>query len=115
MTSPNELRLLPWSDPEGRARYLSTDDANGYLSRLADNTEAIQLRMAAELLEQASDLLAAEKFASGDLRAVARDLAGALRTTLRVAASRGQRLSQPDTAAPERGDEGPRLPASAFV
>ncbi|MET7520644.1 hypothetical protein ABZS88_46555, partial [Streptomyces sp. NPDC005480] len=78
-------------------------------------TEAIQLGMAAELLEQASDLLAAEKVASDDLRAVARDLAGALTTTLRVAASRGQRLSQPDSADPERGDEGPRLPASAFV
>ncbi|MFG2656059.1 hypothetical protein [Streptomyces sp. NPDC048425] len=113
MTSPNELRLLPWSGPEGKPCYLSSDDADSYLSRLADNTEAIQLGMAAELLEQAAGLLAEEKVAPNDMRLLAVDLAGALRTTLRTATSRGQRLSQPAPTR-ERGDDGPRLPAAAF-
>lgn len=114
MTSPNELRLLPWSGPEGKPCYLSSDDTNSYLSRLADNTEAIQLGMAAELLQQATELLAEAKVVPNDMRLLAVDLTGALRTTLRVATSRGQRLSQPDPTARERGDEGPRLPAAAF-
>jgi hypothetical protein len=43
MTTRNELRLLPWSGPEGKPCYLSTDDQNGYMSRLADNIESVQL------------------------------------------------------------------------
>jgi hypothetical protein len=93
---------------------LEHHDLNGYLSRLTDNTEAIQLGMAGELLEQASELLAEEKLPPGDLRAMAKDLAGALRATLRVATSRGQRLSQPDSVDLERGKEGPSLPKSLF-
>ncbi|MFE6894097.1 hypothetical protein [Streptomyces sp. NPDC057694] len=112
MTTPNELRLLPWTGPEGQPCYLNTDNANSYLSRLADNTEAIHLGMAAEVLDQAVELLAGEKATSNDLRLVAKDLAGALRTTLRVATSRGRRLPQPDLASHERGDDGPR--PSAF-
>ncbi|WP_428954609.1 hypothetical protein [Streptomyces sp. cg35] len=114
MTTPNELRLLPWSGPDGQPCYLSTDNADSYLSRLADNTEAIHLGMAAEVLDQAVELLAGEKATPNDLRLVAKDLAGALRTTLRVATSRGRRLSQPDAADLEPGDVGPQLPASAF-
>lgn len=53
MTAPNELRLLPWTGPEGKPCYLSTDDRGGYMSRLADNVEAVQLGSAAQLLEQA--------------------------------------------------------------
>lgn len=114
MTTPNELRLLPWSGPDGQPCYLSTDNANSYLSRLADNTEAIHLGMAAEVLDQAAELLAGEKATPNDLRLVARDLVGALTTTLRVATSRGRRLPQPDSASHKPGDEGPRLSASAF-
>nr|WP_051127222.1 hypothetical protein [Streptomyces sp. SID8379] len=114
MTTPSELRLLPWSGPDGQPCYLSTDNANSYLSRLADNTESIHLGLAAEVLEQAEGLLAEEKVTPSDLRLVTRDLVGALRTTLRVAASRGQRLPQPDPPSQQRGDEGPRLSASAF-
>jgi hypothetical protein len=100
---------------------LSTDDTNGYMSRLADNTEAIQLGLAGELLAHASELLAEGKVASGDVRVLARDLAEALRTTLRVAVSRGQRLSRPDSTDPDpdldpdRGDDEPQLPTSAFA
>ncbi|MDP5313369.1 MULTISPECIES: hypothetical protein [Streptomyces] len=90
MTAPNELRLLPWSGPEGKPCYLSTDDRGGYMSRLADNIEAVQLCMAAHLLEEAWKTLDDQSTDSDDLRHLGHDLTGALRDVLRVAASRGQ-------------------------
>ncbi|CAM5704146.1 hypothetical protein [Streptomyces purpurascens] len=93
MTAPNELRLLPWSGPEGKPCYLSTDDNGGYMSRLADNIEAVQLGTAAELLEEASDTIVDQEAGPEDLRRLARELSGALRDVLRVATSRGHLLA----------------------
>ncbi|MER5209954.1 hypothetical protein ABT063_05010 [Streptomyces sp. NPDC002838] len=98
MTARNELRLLPWSGPEGQPCYLSTDDRDGYMSRLADNLEAVQLGMAAELLEQALEVLGDEDAELGELRPLTTKLTEALRDVLRVATSRGHLLavSEPD-------------------
>ncbi|MFJ6663567.1 hypothetical protein [Streptomyces sp. NPDC091383] len=93
MTAPNELRLLPWSGSGGKPCYLSTDDKAGYMSRLADNIEAIQLGTATELLEHASDTLNDSDTSPKDLRLLAKDLTGALRDVLRVATSRGHLLA----------------------
>ncbi|WP_330283381.1 hypothetical protein [Streptomyces sp. NBC_00588] len=93
MTVPNELRLLPWSGPEGKPCYLSTDDREGYMSRLADYIEAAQLGAAVMLLEQASEKLDDQGADSEDLRGLAKELTGALRDVLRVAASRGHLLA----------------------
>ncbi|RRQ79345.1 hypothetical protein CQW39_09320 [Streptomyces griseofuscus] len=93
MTAPNELRLLPWSGSDGKPCYLSTDDKAGYMSRLADNIEAIQLGTATELLEHASETLNDPDTAPEDLRLLAKELTGALRDVLRVAASRGHLLA----------------------
>ncbi|GAA2270882.1 hypothetical protein GCM10010145_01690 [Streptomyces ruber] len=60
-------RLLPWTGSDGRSCYLITDDHGGPVSRLADDTEAIQLDMGARLLTHAD----------------------ALRDALRIAESRG--------------------------
>lgn len=116
MTTNNELRLLPWSGPDGKPCFLSPDDeGSGYLSRLADNTEAVQLGMSAELVAHASEVLAAGDADAEELRLLATDLAGALRDTLRVAESRGNRLPIRDSAAArDDGEGGPRLPAAAF-
>lgn len=92
MTAQNELRLLPWSGPEGKPCYLSTDDRDGYMSRLADNIESVQLGTAAELLKQAAETLADEPADPGDLQLLATELTGALRDVLRVATSRGHLL-----------------------
>ncbi|MFI9649054.1 hypothetical protein ACIHAA_22475 [Streptomyces sp. NPDC052040] len=92
MTAPNELRLLPWTGPEGKPCYLNTDDRDGYMSRLADNMEAVQLGMAAELLDQASETLS-EDSAPEDVRLLADKLTGSLRNVLRVAISRGHLLA----------------------
>ncbi|MEU7413956.1 hypothetical protein AB0B40_32420 [Streptomyces sp. NPDC042638] len=96
MTAPNELRLLPWSGPEGKPCYLNTDDKGGYMSRLADNIEAVQLGTAAELLEHASHTLDGNDQDAEDLRRLAEELTGALRDVLRVATSRGHLLAASD-------------------
>ncbi|MGY0067390.1 hypothetical protein ACWZEH_11290 [Streptomyces sp. QTS137] len=93
MTAPDELRLLPWSGAEGKPCYLSTDDRGGYMSRLADNIEAIQLGTAAELLNQAPETLADEDADAEDLCRLAQELTGVLRDVLRVATSRGHLLA----------------------
>ncbi|MEV7952769.1 hypothetical protein [Streptomyces sp. NPDC088141] len=93
MTTRNELRLLPWSGPDDKPSYLSTDDGDSHMSRLADNIEAVQLGMAAELLEQAPETLGDEDTGLEDLRLLVKELAGALRDVLRVATSRGHLLA----------------------
>ncbi|MCN9243138.1 hypothetical protein NGF19_20450 [Streptomyces sp. RY43-2] len=93
MTALNELRLLPWSGPEGKPCYLSTDGGDGHMSRLADNIEAVQLGLATQLLDQASETLGDGSADLEDLRLLAKDLTGALRDVLRVATSRGHLLA----------------------
>ncbi|MCC5480344.1 hypothetical protein [Streptomyces barringtoniae] len=93
MTAPNELRLFPWSGPEGKPCYLNSDDKGGYMSRLADNIEAAQLETAAELLEHASYTLYDHSQGPEDLRRLVNELTGALRDVLRVETSRGQLLA----------------------
>ncbi|MFD7505783.1 hypothetical protein [Streptomyces sp. NPDC059850] len=88
----NGLRLLPWSGPEGKPCYLSTDDDNSRLSRKADQIETLQLGMATQLLEHSKALLTNEKVGVVELRFLACRLTEALRDTLRVAESRGGRL-----------------------
>ncbi|WP_406381476.1 hypothetical protein [Streptomyces sp. NBC_01618] len=114
MTAHNELRLLPWSGPEGKRCFLSADDSSGHLSRLADDTEAVQLGVAAELLEHASELLGDEETEPEELRLLAADLTASLRDVHRVATSRGHRLPALALPARDSDDEGPRLPAAAF-
>ncbi|MFD9749337.1 hypothetical protein [[Kitasatospora] papulosa] len=89
MTTPNELRLLPWSGPGDKPCYLSTDDPDGYMSRLADGIEAIQLGTASELLEEASEALDNRGTSLDDMRWLVKELTGALRDVYRVATSRG--------------------------
>ncbi|KOX29669.1 hypothetical protein ADL07_22705 [Streptomyces sp. NRRL F-4707] len=93
MTTPNELRLLPWSGSEGKPCYLSSDERGGYMSRLADNVEAVQLGTAAELLEEASETLNDRDVALDEMRRLVNELSGALRDVLRVATSRGHLLA----------------------
>ncbi|MDT0459061.1 hypothetical protein RM550_25660 [Streptomyces sp. DSM 41527] len=114
MTTHNELRLLPWAGPEGNPCYLSTEGSGGYLSRLADTTEAVQLEMAAELLEHAVEVLGDGDAEPNEVRLLAMDMTEALRDVRRVAISRGHRLPLADPHACGGGDEGPHLPAAAF-
>ncbi|OKH95707.1 hypothetical protein AB852_02795 [Streptomyces uncialis] len=95
-TSSVSLRLLPWLSPEGKPSYLATDSNHGYLSRFADHVEAVQIDMARTLLDHACELLNEPKASPRELRFVATRLMEALADTLRVAQSRGQRLTVTD-------------------
>lgn len=114
-------RLLPWSTPEGKPCYLSSD-GNGYLTRVADNIESVQLGMAGDLLDHVGELLTDGKATPDQLRFALACMSQALRDTKRIADSRGTRLPVPDDDPgsvdaedddPDDGD-GPQLPAGAF-
>ncbi|MEU6835948.1 hypothetical protein ABZ941_11920 [Streptomyces rubiginosohelvolus] len=96
MTTPNELRLLPWSGPGDKPCYLSTDDPGGYMARLADNIEAIQLGTASALLEEASEALDDRDTSLDEMRHLITELTGALRDVCRIATSRSHLLATSD-------------------
>ncbi|SNB91105.1 MULTISPECIES: hypothetical protein [unclassified Streptomyces] len=98
MTTPNELRLLPWSGPGDKPCYLSTDDPDGYMSRLADSIEATQLGTASDLLEEVSEAIDNQDTSLDEMRCLARELTGALRDVYRVATSRGQLWATSDSS-----------------
>lgn len=92
MTSHDELRLLPWSGPDGKPCFLSTDDDSSRLSRLADTLESAYLDQAAEALDHAVELLNFPEPDPVGLRAATAALTEALEQVLRVTESRGRRL-----------------------
>ncbi|MEV6074298.1 hypothetical protein AB0L80_04150 [Streptomyces sp. NPDC052069] len=100
MTTPNELRLLPWSGPGDKPCYLSTDDPDGYMSRLADSIEAIQLGTASELLEEVSEALDDQNTSLDEMRYLVTELTGALSDVYRVATSRGRLWAASDPREP---------------
>ncbi|ASQ96630.1 hypothetical protein CGL27_29520 [Streptomyces sp. 11-1-2] len=90
-------RLLPWPGPSGKPCYLVSDaDSAGYLSRMADEMEAVQLRMDVELIGHAGLLLRDRKADTRELRYLSNRLVEALQDALRVAESRGRRLMSDD-------------------
>lgn len=88
------MRLLPWMGPDGKRCYLSTDDRGGYLSRLADDMEEVQLDTGEELLEHAAELLSGRPAEAtvDELRFSVHRLCEALRDALRIAESRSGRV-----------------------
>ncbi|MCZ4608608.1 hypothetical protein O3S80_33620 [Streptomyces sp. Lzd4kr] len=93
--SGHELRLLPWTTPDGNPCYLSADSAHSTLSRLADDLETAQLDSGEQVLVGARAVLADP--AAGE-RAVRFALTRALESlddVLRVAVSRGRRIPDP--------------------
>ncbi|MDX3228320.1 hypothetical protein [Streptomyces sp. ME19-01-6] len=87
---PSGARLLPWSTSEGKPCYV-VGDGTGYVSRVADNVERVQLDMVAKLLGHADDMLSDRKTTSVQFRFLATRLAEALRDAHRIAESRGAR------------------------
>lgn len=90
----DRLRLLPWTTPDGGPCYLSTDDAGSRMSRLADELEAELLESAEYVLGEARPMLAEVGLGKRELRFVGMRLAEALGDALRIAESRGARLSE---------------------
>ncbi|MFD7768624.1 hypothetical protein [Streptomyces sp. NPDC059787] len=90
------LRLLPWSSPEGKPCFLLNGGEGGYVSRLADETEARQLADGLETLGRARRVLDDPLSPNVEVRYTAVRLTERLADALRVAESRGRRLSSPD-------------------
>ncbi|MFG2332124.1 hypothetical protein ACGFMM_21155 [Streptomyces sp. NPDC048604] len=86
------MRLLPWVGAEGKPCYL-IGDGTGYVSRLADNIESVQLGMAVDLLDHTDDLLSDRSATPEQLRYGIARLAESLRHVHGIARSRGARLT----------------------
>ncbi|MFD8228041.1 hypothetical protein ACFV16_28240 [Streptomyces massasporeus] len=85
-------RLLPWTGADGKPCYL-VGDGTGYVARLADGIEDVQIDMADALLGHADELLAERRVTGEELHYLARRLSESLRDVKRVAESRGARLA----------------------
>ena len=102
----NSPRLLPWPSPDGNPCYLMTDSGGGYVSRLADDLETVQLDMGVDVLGLARTVLDDPTSPYTEVRYAGLRLAECLTDALRVAESRGMRLPPPDTG----GTEGVEAP-----
>lgn len=93
MSAPNRstMRLLPWTREDGAPCYV-VGDGHGPVSRIADEVEAVQLAMSAQLVEHAEYLLAEPEAGQEEVRYLAGCLCSALTDVLRVAEARGGRL-----------------------
>ncbi|MGY3682663.1 hypothetical protein [Streptomyces sp. TE33382] len=101
------FRLLPWAGPEGKPSYV-LGDGTGYVSRMADDRECVQLDMADDLLGHAADLLADQRVTGAELHFLASRLSESLHEVKRVAESRGSRLGAIG-AGPDSGSPGCRV------
>ncbi|MFE9773836.1 hypothetical protein ACFYOV_19625 [Streptomyces sp. NPDC005931] len=88
-----DLRLLPWTTPEGKPCYLSTDSDRSLLSRIADDVEAAQLRSGEEVLGGARAVLADRGAGERAVRFALVRAVESLEDVLRVAVSRGGRIA----------------------
>ncbi|WP_336053537.1 hypothetical protein [Streptomyces sp. CA2R101] len=95
MSESDSARLLPWASPDGKTCIL-VSDGHGYVSRVADAMEAVQLDMADGLLGHATDILDGQDVTAVQLRFLSCQLASALRDVCRVAESRGARPAASD-------------------
>jgi hypothetical protein len=119
MESYPSLRLLPWSSPDGKPCFLANGSEGGYVSRLADETEARQLADGLDVLRRARLVLEDPMSPHVEVRYAAIRLTECLADALRVAESRGRRLpSADDTDEPcgsvdgdGTGDHTPGAPA----
>ncbi|MFI9720764.1 hypothetical protein ACIHFE_14070 [Streptomyces sp. NPDC052396] len=102
----SELRLLPWSKPDGEPCYLSQSNFSSPLVRIADEVEAAQTRCGADVLAGAKAVLEDPNAGSAQLRYALVRAVESLGEVLRVAKSRGARLrSRPrDEANPDAHD-----------
>lgn len=85
-------RLLPWTTPEGKPCYLSTDSGQSRLSLLADDLEAAQLDSGEQVLTGARAVLADNKAGDHAVRFALTRAIESLGDVLRIAVSRGGRI-----------------------
>ncbi|MEU3933869.1 hypothetical protein AB0E85_17780 [Streptomyces sp. NPDC029044] len=83
------MRLLPWTGADGKPCYLSTDDPDSLLSRLADDVEAAQLGSAETVLAGARAVLHDPKAGEHAVRCALARAVESLGEVLRIAVGRG--------------------------
>ncbi|MFC0601440.1 hypothetical protein [Streptomyces palmae] len=114
-------RLLPWTGPDGKPCYLNTDgEGSGYVSRLADQMEEVQLGMCVQLIGHAEALMGDAKASARELRFLSARLTEALRDAVCIAESQRDRLAyycrrDPKPmrgASPRRAEKQRRRPAA---
>jgi hypothetical protein len=88
-----DYRLLPWSSEDGKPCFLSSD-GDGLIDALADQLEEMQLELGHEMLGYAEELTAYEGAGEQELRFLVARMGEALRDALRIAESRGGRLTR---------------------
>ncbi|MFE0414183.1 hypothetical protein [Streptomyces tendae] len=93
MTPRAALRLLPWLSADGKPCFLAPGDGGGFVSRLADETEVRQLAEGLDVLRSARGVLDDPVSPNAEVRYTAIRLTECLADALRVAESRGRRLS----------------------
>ena len=94
-------RLLPWAGSDGKPCYVIGDGV-GYVSRVADQVESVQLGMACRLLGHTAELLAEQEkqLTNEELHYLGRRFVESLTEVKRIAESRGVRAA----VATDRGD-----------
>ncbi|MFE6353661.1 hypothetical protein ACFVOO_12640 [Streptomyces rochei] len=92
----SSIRLLPWTTPEGNPCYLSTDDGDSLLSRLADDIEEAQVESGEQVLAGARAVLGDRRAGERAVRFALVRTTEALQDVLRIAVSRGARLEAAD-------------------
>ncbi|WP_308315707.1 hypothetical protein [Streptomyces sp. ISL-100] len=104
--------MLPWTTEDGKQCLLSTGDEGGLLSWLADDFEAVQLGMGADVLSATRKVLDNPLSPYAEVRYAALRLSECLTDALRIAESRGLRLSAPDIEEDDSDSENdPESPA----
>ncbi|MEV5102286.1 hypothetical protein ACFQ7G_22495 [Streptomyces massasporeus] len=83
------MRLLPWTGNDGKPCYLSTDDPDSSLSRLADDLEAAQLASAEQVLAGARAVLHDPEAGEHAVRFALTRAVECLGDVLRIVISRG--------------------------
>ncbi len=86
------LRLLPWTTPEGKPCYLSSDGGDSTLSRLADDVEAAQLASGEQVLAGSRAVLADPKAGERAMRFALTRATECLEDVIRISVSRGERV-----------------------
>ncbi|MFF7720379.1 hypothetical protein ACFZDB_13520 [Streptomyces luteogriseus] len=83
------MRLLPWAGSDGKPCYLSTDDPDSLISRLADDLETAQLASAEQVVAGAGAVLNDPKAGERAVRFALTRAVESLTDVLRIAVSRG--------------------------
>ncbi|WP_051846596.1 MULTISPECIES: hypothetical protein [Streptomyces] len=99
------MRLLPWSGPEGKPCYLSTDDPEGVISLFANEVEKTQLDNAQNVLRHARSLLSEQNVTAIELRFTVQRTTECLHDVLRIAHSRQHPAQHEGTAHPSPTEE----------